>query len=572
MATITSNGTGGGLWSAGATWAGGSVPVDNDAVVIASGDTVTFDVDQSGFADGIAGITITGTLKLSRSSGTYYLKLKAATTISGAGTFDCGTSGDKIPFTAKHTLTGGENWRIDGNLYLALSIYGTEPTYKYVKLSAQEDSGQTALSVDTDVTGDIWAVGDSVAVVGGINNSGNYATTTHTITDISSTEITVTPAINAVRVAGSYIVLLARNVSVLVGLSSNQNGTIYRMRPSKLTIGGGYFTTSGIARTMLDLADMGTGSVISGGVFYGDKFVQYITESQISDFVCVGSVFLSVGSNRNTITNVLSLGNGNDANVYGASNRIVDSTFAFLQNVNNGFDNYYENCLITNTGQGVGNASFHANVSFVNCTFQNNNIDNNNSVCTYYNCLLPNTQNNIENLNYGDLNYTESFDHNQVAGAYARWMLAGRVDTQNLVLPAGYTLGYKYTLANTTYYFHHPINIVVLAGAKIDIEVQLRKTVSMAYLPRAYLMKSIENPIVVPAHAIDSFTMTDSTDTWESDTFTIDNSAGTYDKNYTLWFVAKNASGNVYSAYKITAQGGGGGSVKILPIGGRVGL
>ena len=59
MATITSNGTGGGNWGTAATWAGAAVPVDNDTVVIAAGDTVTFDVDTSAWANGIAGITIT---------------------------------------------------------------------------------------------------------------------------------------------------------------------------------------------------------------------------------------------------------------------------------------------------------------------------------------------------------------------------------------------------------------------------------------------------------------------------------------------------------------------------------
>lgn len=568
MATITSAGSG--LWSAGATWSGGGVPADNDTVVIASGHTVTFDVDQSGFANGIAGITITGTLKLSRSSGTYYMKTKASTAIVGAGTFDCGTSGDKIPFTAKHTLTGGANWEIDGNSGMTLSIFGIEPTYKFVKLSAQEASGQTALSVDTDVTGDIWAVGDRVAVVGGNNNSGNYATTAHTITGISSTEITVTPAINAVRVAGSYIVLLARNVSVVMGASNTNQYVIRRMGSGKFTLGSGYLTTNGVSRAMLDA---GSNEIISGGVFYGYIFASSYTNCAISDFVCISLRFLSNYSHFNTVTNVLSLGNGNDANIYGGANRITDSTFGFLQSVNNALDNYYENCLITNTAGGVGNFTQQVNVRFVNCTFQNNGTDNYMSSCTLYNCLLPNysTHMSYGNSGFGEFNAVESFDHNQVGGAYRRVMLGGAVDSQNAVLPSGYSTGFLYSLANN-YYFHHPINILVLAGAKIDIEVQLRKTVSMAYLPRAYLMKSIENPIIVPAHAIDSFTMTDSTDTWESDTFTIDNSSGTYDKNYTLWFIAKNTSGFVYSAYKITAQGGGGGAVKILPLSGKVGL
>ena len=98
MATITS--TASGLWSSTDTWDTGTVPVDNDVVVIATGHTVEFDVDTSGFANGIDGLTITGTLSLTRSAGTYYMKIKAAKSITGAGTFDCGTLLSPIPFAA----------------------------------------------------------------------------------------------------------------------------------------------------------------------------------------------------------------------------------------------------------------------------------------------------------------------------------------------------------------------------------------------------------------------------------------------------------------------------------------
>lgn len=116
MATRTfTNGGVDNLWTTAGNW--NTPPVDNDTVIIAAGQTCEYDGDMSNavtWPNGIAGITITGTLKLSRASGTYYLKIKAATYIGGTGTFDCGALGDAIPFAAKHTITGGASWYIAG--------------------------------------------------------------------------------------------------------------------------------------------------------------------------------------------------------------------------------------------------------------------------------------------------------------------------------------------------------------------------------------------------------------------------------------------------------------------------
>lgn len=60
MATITSVASGN--WGTAGTWDTGSVPANGDAVIIAEGHEVLFDVDQSGFANGLASLTINGIL------------------------------------------------------------------------------------------------------------------------------------------------------------------------------------------------------------------------------------------------------------------------------------------------------------------------------------------------------------------------------------------------------------------------------------------------------------------------------------------------------------------------------
>jgi len=163
----------------------------------------------------------------------------------------------------------------------------------------------------------------------------------------------------------------------------------------------------------------------------------------------------------------------------------------------------------------------------------------------------------------------QSEDHNGVDGALKAWCKGGVVTSQVTTKPDGYTQAYLLDPESATYPVFYTKSFSVEPGKSVSIEVQLRKDASMTYLPRIYLVKSVENPLA-GSTPTDTFTMTDSTDTWETDTFSITNSTD-YDQDYTLWFVAKNASGNVYSAYDITTQGGGTSSVKIMPLG-RVGL
>jgi len=56
MASITSAQSGN--WSVTSTWSDGVVPGNGDTVTIAAGHVVIFDVDQSGLANGLAGLVL----------------------------------------------------------------------------------------------------------------------------------------------------------------------------------------------------------------------------------------------------------------------------------------------------------------------------------------------------------------------------------------------------------------------------------------------------------------------------------------------------------------------------------
>jgi hypothetical protein len=215
-----------GNWSDAATW-GGSVPADGDTVAISAGHTVIFDVDLSAWTTGVAGLTTTGSsgtpgrLECATANGTYVLPIKTGTQIVGTsaankGQLCAGSAGTPLPNGAKFTIkllgTSSSGGSINRQ-YLDVQLYCTQPIYKWVKLSQTENAGTTILHVDTDVTGDIWAAGDIVALCN-INKGCDYQRTTIAAGGIAATTITVTNALDSQNLAGSYLVRITRNIEI----------------------------------------------------------------------------------------------------------------------------------------------------------------------------------------------------------------------------------------------------------------------------------------------------------------------------------------------------------------------
>lgn len=215
-----------GNWSDTATW-GGSLPADGDAVVVAAGHTLTFNVDLSAWTTGVAGLTITsaagtpGKLQCATANGTYVLPIKTGTKIQGTnaavkGQLYAGSAGTPLSNGAKFTIkllgTTSGGAQID-RTYLDVQLYCTQPTTRWVKLTADKAAGQTVLSVDTDVTGDLWAAGDIVALCD-VDKGVDYQRTTIAAGGITSTTITVNDALDSANVAGAFLVRVTRNIEI----------------------------------------------------------------------------------------------------------------------------------------------------------------------------------------------------------------------------------------------------------------------------------------------------------------------------------------------------------------------
>lgn len=572
MATITSVGTG--AWSASGTWDSG-VPADGDDVVIASGHTVTFDVDQSAFTTGVK-VTITGTLTHATTTGTYRLFAKTGASIVGAGTWNIGTSGTPIPFSVKHTITGAAGWYVDGVAGLTMTVYGAEPSIKYVKLSGDEAIGQTELSVDTDVTGDIWADGDTIRI-DNINKGLSTEERVIAAGGIAAGTITITSGLTAAKITGAIVSLITRNIKIIaVGTGTR---TIYRVgnAENKLTIQSGMFY--GVNKYMFDTCNYmsvsgGTFSrnnrglyrcniaTISGGTFSGNTYGM----SSCNPATISGSTFSGGSYGLYSCAFATISGSTFSGNLLGLSEcpyvAISGSTFS---------GNTYgsDNCLSAT----ISGSTFSGNnYGLSNCpsatisgsTFSGNTYDLNTCSGNLHDTTLTSaTEHNSHTTYTSDCINCQSEDHDGNDGALKAWCGGGVVTSQTSTKPDGYTQAYTHALesASSTCFFTKTFSVE--PSKTVSIEVQLRKDSSMSYPPRVYLVNGCGNPIL-GATAADSFTMTDSTDTWESDTFSITNSTD-YDQEYTLWFVAKNASGNAYSAYEITTAGGTGGGLLTHP-------
>lgn len=172
MAAITSNGTGGGVWSAGASWTGAAVPAEGDTVIIQNGDTITIDQNITVGADtATAAIDVASGGKLevpSTVAADYTLTCKGDLKNSSGGTLEIGTVANPIPaariFTIKlnysTTLAEGE---FGLKNYGDMVIQGDPARITVTKCMLNADAAADATGLTSGVlTG--WKDNDDIAI------------------------------------------------------------------------------------------------------------------------------------------------------------------------------------------------------------------------------------------------------------------------------------------------------------------------------------------------------------------------------------------------------------------------
>lgn len=554
MATITSVASG--LWSAAGTWDAG-VPVDGDDVIISAGHTVTFDVDQSAFVTGVS-VVITGVLSHTVNSGNYCLFIKTGASISGAGAWNIGTKAVPIPFASKHLITGVSGWYINGAAGLSFTCYAAEPTIKYVQLTGSEAIGQTVLSIDADLTGitDYWKSGDQVLISELIGTNRQ----TYTISGISATELTISSGLSSAKNTGAVILLLTRNVVIDCLVPASQ--TFSNLSTfTDVSIGGGLFKGTS-AKSKHCFEQVVKEITLEGGVFYYFNYVSsrrakldtvvfadnnrpghLATGSQNNDVIAVG--FDVWYGWEGLVDGLFACGTGGTAfeawNVQMFNCKLYGATNIFSYS-----EHYLSNCE-TYGGVNFSWGGFGAiKYSYIGQSYGLSNLAKQSWVLDNVIFASANPVSKYPEYHW----YIASTNHNQIQGNLNAWSKGGKTISQSTVLPSGYSSGYLTVLVNASWEGFWESEVVVSAGASVNIEMSLRKDASMTYLPRSVVFNKASIDPFAGGIGLHTFTMTDSIDTWESDTFTYTNT-GSDPVNLVIRYQGMNATGSMYSALDI---------------------
>ncbi len=438
-----------GDWSAGGTWVGGVPPANTDTADIKTGHNVNFNVDQSGFA---AGITLTvdagGILSAETAAGTYHLKAQAD--ITNNGEIKAGTSvAIPYPAVADFTIEFNGAFEIQCGNTGVVNLYCLQPTTRFIKLSGDEAAAQTVLSVDTDVTTDIWAAGDTI----NINDIGKTGADSEERViaggGIAAGAITITVGLTNPKNTGAYVILCKRNIHITGGSYAVYNCDDSYIAAScnctRFSYAGDGTEFAGVFYGSTEGFRYGENHTLSG-VFSGSiRGTQYGQSHNISSTgLMSGCTYAIDAAYACTIDGIIS-GCGNSINV---------CTAIVLNGTIDGCDNVFVRCAgckilgtISNSDACFQSGSGHT----ISATFTGNDDDLVNvGSASCYNTLFGASEFNEYNTSYRSTSdYVESFDHDQVVSAFKAWCRGGIVTSQTASPPTGYTIWYEHAAEDT---------------------------------------------------------------------------------------------------------------------------
>jgi len=411
---------------------------------------------------------------------------------------------------------------------------GQNPTYKQVRLTANVSAGATVLPIDTDVTGDLWADGDTIGIdtqcmVGAMKNEDK----TIAVGGITSNSITIAAGLTYKKDAGDYVTLMTRHLRMQGGANC------WSFKGTTSIVHGAWFSATP-GGWLIGSSAMGQGECVYSGGSYG-FYISSTGTAKISKGIwrSINNLFQNCtgasleGGYIGGCSPVFNGGTGHSM----SGGIIFGCTYAFsgcaTVSVTGGYTygtwGVFNSCYCVGSGFTLGYSQYQLGTT----------------VFTFYGAVIP----NFVNINYQYLNKTfisQWFDYQGVSGAYKAWTAGGVTTKQATIYPTGKTYAMQTVLEKSDIEGYFQKEITVGAGASVNITSHLRKDASMAYLPRVIVFNKATTDPFAGGAGLHTFTMTNSIDTWESDVYTYTNGTS---EDVTLVIRAQgmNATGNMYT-------------------------
>lgn len=552
-----------GLWSNPATW-GGTVPVAGDVVNVEH--PVTFDVDQSGWASGLGAVNLYAPLTASTAPGDYLLKLGSGTlTIQNGGQLAAGSAETPYPVTCTFTIQCTvANYHVNLNgCPNALMLYGATPAIPYVRMTADAAIGVTTLAVDTDVTADLWKVGDPVSVcdINRVREAEEY-----TIAEITPTTIRLSSGLTVAKTAGAVIALGRRNVRIIgAGTASNMYATTgsatlaapavirAELRSAYRAANGSYIDFSGALFVFC-----GTG-VYTGNylTFVGTLFVNCSTlgagtpiRSVFRQAVAIGCATAFSAGLASVFEDCEAIGCG--IGFSGLAGCIVTRCRAY--GCTNGFasntNSYHNACTADRCTYAVQNSEASR---FVVCVFGAVEANTSGDVYVYgrgmvfFNCTLA-SPNKVRTYDYGWWSQCIHYVDQGADRLMYAWMNGGRIEPDFAVKPdgAGWAHKFIFEVADSEVFLDIPVQMI--AGREYRYTVMLRRSVeTMQENPKVRIIDPEDDPFMGGTPLVE-WEAEGSADEWEQIdvTFTAPKTA-----QYIVRIRAQHTSGNMWATWSV---------------------
>jgi len=527
MAARSSNLSGGtGNWSAVGTWDGGaSVPANGDTVTITAGDTVVFDVDQSGFANGLGEMTVNGTLKFATTATTTtFLKTNASITLGAAGAFYVGNSAaDPIPASSSATVQLPANTsKITGSG--TLRFYGAIVATNATTLAADAAAAQPDIVLTADL-GLAAGGGDDILIckMDSSTTAGNQAdggnNLVYTVASYVSGTKTVTLAANlgTARKAGDAVAWLSRPITLKrvsasdnticdVGSGIMQGTRIMNTRPINANswqfLGG----VTGQNNTNGGICHQGSGHTLSG-TFTGANNTSGGICHQGSGHTLSGTFTAANNTNGgichygpgHTLSGTFTGANNTNGGIcYRGSGNTLSGTFTAANNTNGGICHYGSG----NTLSGTFTTSDTPALYYTRT-----------AVCFDVNVASATFMSNYTDYSRRNCDVVESFNHGGVSGFYRAWCRGGYILSDATVIHTG-TQSLKYVCESASYPVFRDYDVWAPAGEPIVAVCVARKDFSGGTVKMEVIDPANDPLTETGASALATATMADTADAW----------------------------------------------------------